>query len=103
MIRKLLTGLIVLGLSVGCALAAETKGTVRVIDGEKMTILVAVGGKDVTLKFTKDTKFVSDDGAPVQSGYKARRFQFGSEVTITTEKKGDEEIVTQLKGKTPKK
>ena len=104
MFRFSLSVVAVLFLVVGPLWAAEKKGTIKAIDVEKMTLTLTltVDSKDSDFRWTKETKFVDvDSGEVLGGGPKAKRFAVGKEVTITTEKKDDKEIVTTVAGKKP--
>ena len=98
MLRKFICGLCALLLGVGVLIAAEIKGKVKSVDEDKKTITVTTDDKDTTYTFTDDTKIVrgNKDAKDRAKALKALG-RGGAEVTLTTEKKDDKEVVTQIK------
>src|SRR3954454_23252573 len=98
MLRKFVCSLCALLLGVGVLIAAEVKGKVKSLDEEKKTITVTTDDKDTTYTFTDDTKIVRGN-KDVKDRAKALTAlgKGSSEVTITTDKKDDKEVVTQIK------
>ena len=97
MLRSFLFAVLALAFSCSAASAAEVKGKVTKIEGEKITL--TVDGKETT--------FVADKSIKVQSTNKKNNkfkdlpggmsdLKSGDEVTLTTEKKDDKEVVTKI-------
>jgi hypothetical protein len=93
------------------ARAEELKGKVKSVDAEKSTVTVTVGEQDKTLDVAKDAKVTHRVG---KNEKKAKSEDLpgglgaltaGTDITLTTEKKDDKEVVTQIKVDTlaPKK
>jgi hypothetical protein len=83
--------------------AEEVKGKVKSVDAEKSSITVTVGEQDRTLDVAKDAKITHRVG---KNEKKAKSEDLpgglggltaGTEITLTTEKKDDKEVVTQIK------
>jgi hypothetical protein len=83
--------------------AEELKGKVKSVDAEKSTITVTVGEQDKTLDVAKDVKVTHRVG---KNDKKAKSEDLpgglgaltaGTDITLTTEKKDDKEVVTQIK------
>ncbi len=103
MIRKLVCSLAALALFVGTASAEVIKGKVKSVDDKKIT--VSVDDKDQSYDVVKDVK-VSSVGKKaklmdVPGGISA--IKVGDEVTLTTEKKGEKEVVTEIVAPAKKK
>ena len=102
MLRQLALTSIALFIST-CALRADTiPGKVKSVDAEKNTITLTVGDKDQTLSVPKDTKIFTLVGKgkkaqpqDVTDGLKG--VKEGQSVVVTTEKKDDKDVVTQIK------
>jgi hypothetical protein len=109
MLRKLLLAVGVCVFSLNLALAAEIKGKVKSVDGDKNTITLTVDDKDQTFDVDKDAKIYSlgkkKKGQPppeiMLSGLRA--VLANANVTITTEKKGDKDVATSIKVETTRK
>jgi hypothetical protein len=98
MLRKLVGALVLVVLMVGFLVAAEYKGKVKSVDTDKNTITVTVGDDDKTFTVSDDTKIIGRKGTAVKDGLKNEKaFKTGNSVTITTEKKDDKEVVTEIK------
>jgi hypothetical protein len=96
MIRKLLCTLVAVALFAGVAGAEVLKGKVKSVDEKKIT--VTVDEKDKTFDLTKDVK-VTTVGKKAKvmdlpGGISA--VKVGDEVTLTTEKKGEKEVVVEV-------
>lgn len=91
-----------LALVIGSAAVAETYGDkVKDVDPAKMTLTLPVDGKDRTFKVDAKVDVQNQVRAgkrlrlvPVKDGLKG--VKVGSEVTVTTEKKDGEEVVTKI-------
>ena len=102
MLRKLVAAALGIVLVAGIVLADEIKGKVKSVDADKNTITVTVKvddkDTDKTFTVTADTKVQakkkSGELVDVEGGLKA--VKEGQDVTITTEKKDDKEVVTQI-------
>ena len=96
MYRKLFCSLIALLLFVGGVSADVLKGKVKSVDEKKIT--VTIDEKDKTFDVSKDVKVVSVGKkaklTDVPGGIAA--VKAGDEVTLTTEKKGEKETVTEI-------
>jgi hypothetical protein len=83
--------------------AEEVKGKVKSVDAEKSTITVTVGEQDKTLDVAKDAKITHRVGKnekkakseDLQGGLGA--LTAGTDITLTTEKKEDKDVVTAIK------
>jgi hypothetical protein len=101
MLRRAFLALALAALA-GSAGRAETYGDkVKAVDAEKKTITLPVEGKDRTFKVDDKVDVQSQTRAgkrlrltPVKEGLKG--VKAGTEVTVTTEKKDGEEIVTKI-------
>jgi hypothetical protein len=109
MYRRVVAAFAVLLVFGALVLAAEIKGKISKVDAENNKITVTVDGKEQDFTITKDTKIVGGKG-DIKDGLKSKRFSDkaitkGIDVTVTTEKKDDKEVVTQVKvgGKKGKK
>ena len=84
-----------LGLILGLArpaLAEEAKGKVASVDATKNQIIIKEQGRDVTFQVEKDAK-VTING---KEG-KLSDIASGDEVTITYEKKGEQQMATEVR------
>jgi ribosome maturation factor RimP len=107
MFRKTLGVAVFLGLTMGLAYADEIRGKVKNVDGDKNTITVTVPDKDATKDVTysvgKDVKIYTlvkgkkknDPSTEVPVALSAVKTDAG--VTITTEKKDKQDVVTAIK------
>jgi hypothetical protein len=102
MLRRVAVAFGMLLVSAVVLLAGEIKGRITKVDADNNKITVNVDGKDQEFTLTKDTKIVGKKG-DIKDGLKAKvfsnekRLQKGIAATITTEKKGDKEVVTEVK------
>jgi hypothetical protein len=96
MLRRLMVGLCALVVCAGVLIAAEIKGKIKSVDADKNSITVTVGDKDQTFMVPADAKITTAAGKDVPDRLKAKQFKAGREVTITTEKKGDKDVVTKI-------
>jgi hypothetical protein len=93
---------IILALLAGSVALAETYGDkVKAVDADKKTLTLPVDGKDRTFKVDDKVEVQRQMRTgkrlrlvPVKEGLKG--VKVGSEVTVTTEKKGGEELVTRI-------
>jgi hypothetical protein len=93
---------IALAVLAGSAGQAETYADkVKAVDAEKKTITLPVEGKERTFKVDDEVDVQSQTRAgkrlrlnPVKEGLKG--VKAGTEVTVTTEKKDGEEVVTKI-------
>jgi hypothetical protein len=108
MIRKALCTIGLLALMLTTALAETYGDKTKAVDPDKKTITIAVDGKD--REFKVDDKV--DVKAQVRAGKKLRLtplrdglkgIKVGDEVTLTTERKAGEEVVTKIVVLTPEK
>ena len=102
MVRRVLSAFVVLLAFAAFILAGEIKGKITKVDAENNKITVTVDDKDQELTITKDTKFISPKGNELKGGLKSKAFgekalKKGISATITTEKKNDKEVVTEVK------
>jgi hypothetical protein len=103
MLRKFVFALLAFGVVTVGLLADEISGKVKSVDPDKNTITITTkdaGDKEFTVD--KDTKFVkgSKDGTKdLPEGLKDKAFTGDKlpRVTITYEKKGDKEVVSEVK------
>jgi hypothetical protein len=101
MLRRTLPA-IALALVAGSVALAETYGDkVKAVDPDKRTLTLPVDGKDRTFKVDDKVDVQNQVRAgkrlrlvPVKDGLKG--VKIGSEVTVTTEKRGGEEVVTKI-------
>lgn len=103
MLRMLVPAVLSMVILPTALLAGEIKGKVKSVDADKSTITLTVDDKDQTLDVGKDVKVTrlvgkkekkaqTEDVAGGLGGLAA-----GTAVTVTTEKKDDKEVVTQIK------
>jgi hypothetical protein len=102
MSRRVLAAVAVLFTFTAFVVAAEIKGKVTKVDAENSKITVKVDDKDQEFTITKDTKIVGSKGKEIKNRLKAKAFsdkalERGIQVTITTEKKDDKEVVKEVK------
>jgi hypothetical protein len=97
MLRTFVAVMVALLLVVGGLVAAEVKGKVKSYKGDELT--VTADGKDSKYIITADTKVLTGkDGKPAKDREKALKgLKSGAEVVLQVEKKGDKEVVTELK------
>ncbi len=103
MLRKFIFSLLAFGVVTVGLLADEFRGKVKSVDTDKMTITVAdKDGTEKTFTVDKDTKFVKGGKGKttdLPEGIKDKIFT-GEKlpgVTVTYEKKGDKEVVSEVK------
>jgi hypothetical protein len=106
MLRKLICGLFALAVCAGALLAEDIQGTLKKYENRKITI--TVDDKDKTFDVAKDVKVYRVNRktlniTDVKGGLP--KVKTGTIVTITTEKKDDKDMVTQVQvgGVRPKK
>jgi hypothetical protein len=102
MSRRVLAALGVLFVFTAFVVAAEIKGKVTKVDAENNKITVKVDDKDQEFTITKDTKIIGPKGGDIKNGLKSKAFsekalERGIQVTITTEKKDNKEVVKEVK------
>lgn len=94
----------------GVVRAEEYKATIKNVDADKNSIVVTVGSDDKTFTVAKDAEIYTQAKGkknkpgpknPVEGGLSG--IKEGSEVTLTTIKNGDNEIVSSIKVEAPKK
>jgi len=97
MVRRLMVALVAVVFFGSCALAEEIKGTIEKINTKSGDLTLKVGDKTQTFVVTYMAK-VFDKADKEQTGKKRLAiFAVNAEVTVTTEKKDDKEVVTKLK------
>jgi hypothetical protein len=111
MLRGIVTAAVVGLLWTGAARAEDIKAKIKSTDAGKSTVTATVDDKDQTWTVAKDVKVVQLTGKKlkkatlqdVPGGLGA--LSAGTEVTLTTTKKDDKDVVTQIKveGLAPKK
>jgi len=108
MLRRFLGVVAVFGLIVGIALADDFKATVRKVDADKNSIVLTVDGEEKTYDVSKDADIfvmkkvkMKDERSPISGGLSG--LKKNSDVTVTTIKKGDKEIVVAIKLEGPAK
>jgi hypothetical protein len=88
----------------GVSRADEYKATIKKVDAEKNSIVVTVAGEEKTFSVAKDAEIYTQPKGkknkpgpkdPVSGGLSG--LKDGSEVTLTTIKSGDKEIVSAIK------
>jgi hypothetical protein len=109
MLRKFVFAVLAVGVVTVGLLAEEYSGKVKSVDVDKNKIVISVkdgGDKEFTIE--KDTKFTKTKGkdktvVDVPEGLKHDAFKADAPnpafVTVVTEKKGDKEVVTEVKMK----
>ena len=108
MLRKFVFAILAFGVVTVGLLADEITGKVKSVDEKTMKIVITTkdGDKMVEKEFTvdKDTKFVKagkkgTDPTDLPDGIKSKAFTADTpaRVTITFEKKGDKEVVSEVK------
>jgi len=108
MLRRVLLAT-ALTLLAGSAARAETYADkLKAVDADKKTLTLPVDGKDRTFKVDEKVDVQSQTRAgkrlrltPVKDGLKG--VKAGTEVTVTTEKKDGEEVVTKIVVLAPEK
>jgi hypothetical protein len=100
MLRTCIGSLLVLALSTAALRSAEIEGQIKRVDADKGIITITIEDKDQDFTITDDTKILVNDVArqyepkewlkdPV---FKLKRLR----ARVTTEKKGNKEVVTKL-------
>jgi hypothetical protein len=104
MLRKFIFSLLAFGVVTVGLLADEFRGKVKSVDTDKMTITVAdKDGTEKTFTVDKDTKFVKsgkNGTTDLPEGIKDKLFtgeKLPKNVTVTYDKKGDKEVVSEVK------
>ena len=102
MLRTIACGVFALLIGTGGVLAAEVKGKVKKVDADKNTVTVTADDKDTSYDVAKDAKVVKVVGKGKKATTEAvteglKGVTTGSEVTLTTSKKDDKEVVTNVK------
>jgi len=97
--RRIVGVLAVVLFAVVAVSAADYKGTVEKIDTKSGSVSVKVDGKVQSFAITFTAK-VFDSGGKESTGRKRLEiFKAGDDVVITTEKKGDKDVVTKVEQK----
>jgi hypothetical protein len=103
MFRRIVASIAVVFFAVIGLIAAEVKGKLVKIDDTAKTITIKVEEDEKTFTYNSDTKFVSAKGKELNEEAKKKLFEAkaskkgGREVTVITEKKGEKDIVTEVK------
>ena len=92
MLRQFVAALFVLTLFAALTSAEEVKGKIKGVDADKGTITVAVGDKDRTFDVANDARI------GVGKSKDLKDLKAGQSVTLTTESKNGEDVVTEIKG-----
>ena len=104
MLRFMLTVLTVSGLCAATARADDFKATIKKIDSEKSSITLLVNGEEKTLPVSKDAEIYAigkgkknkpGPKEPISGGLSGLKAEV--EVTITTIKSNDREVVAAIK------
>jgi hypothetical protein len=103
MLRSLFCSLFALVVLAGGVMAAEIKGTLKSVDSDKGIVTVTVDGKDTEYKVGEGAKVLNPAGKEAKNGLKNPNLKAGTEVTLTTDKKGGKEVVTEIKWAAKKK
>lgn len=101
MFRSILVAVVGLVFCVSLAMAEEIKGKVKQIDAKNFMITVTVDGKEKTYPVDPSAFVLTGQGRNFKGGFKG--LKGGEEVTITTNKKEDKEIVGMIKVAAPAK
>lgn len=103
MFRRIVASIAVAFVAVIGLIAAEVKGKLVKVDDTAKTITIKVEEDEKTFTYNSDTKFVSSKGKDLSEEAKKKMFEGkankkgGREVTLITEKKGEKDIVTEVK------
>ena len=102
MSRRVLSAVAVLLALAGFVVAAEIKGKITKVDADNNKITVSVDDKEQEFTITKETKIISSKGNELKSRLKSKYFSAkelkrGVPVVIKTVKKGDKEVVSEVK------
>ena len=102
MLRSIVCGIFVLLVGAGGVFVGEAKGKLKSVDADKSTLTVTANDKVTSYDVSKDAKVIKVMGRgkkatleTVKDGLKG--VTSGSEVILTTEKKDDKDVVTQVK------
>jgi hypothetical protein len=100
MLRTCIGSVLVLVLCTAALQSAEMMGPIKRVDADKGVITVTVDDKDQDFTITDDTKILVNDVArqyEPKERLKAPVFKLKTlRARVTTEKKGDKEVVTKL-------
>lgn len=107
--RRFVLTLVVLAAAVGSPALAETYlEKVKAVDADKRTVTFAVDGKDRTFKVDEKAEVQAQQRVgkrlrvtPLKDGLKG--VKAGNEVTVTTERRAGEEVVTKVVVLVPEK
>ena len=105
MLRRFATAsfALVLALGAGRLSADEVRGKVKQVDGDKGRLTLTVGDADKTFDVGGDTRVVGLYGKKLKKAKTQdlagglRGLKEGAEVTLTTAKKDDKDVVTEVK------
>jgi len=102
MFRRFVAVFAVAFLGIVGLIAAEHKGKLVKVDGEKNTITIKTEDGEKTFAYTSDTKFMAGKKEMKEENKTKmmnKEFKEGKqpEVMLVTEKKGDKEVVTEFK------
>jgi hypothetical protein len=104
MLRTFIVALVALFVFAGGLLAGDTRGKIKSIQPDQMTVTVtSPDGKDHQYTFAKDAKFFSAAGDQFKDGLKDKHFKKGAYVFIHYEMKNGHEVFTQMKLVQPKR
>ncbi len=113
MLYRTLAAVSILVIMTGVSLADEYKATIKKVDADKSTIIVTIDDNGRTFLVARDAEIYTQTKGkknkpgpknPIEGGL--AKVKQGSEVTLTTIKSGDKEIVSSIKvemGKRKKK
>ncbi len=98
MLRKFVVSALALVVCTVGLLAEEYKGKVKSVDVDKNTITVTIDDKEKTFTINDETKILNPAGKDMKGRLKSKQFEkAGAQLTIVTEKKGDKEVVKEIK------
>jgi hypothetical protein len=103
MLRSFVCSLFALVILAGGVLADEVKGKLKSVDADKGVITVTVDGADKEFKIGEGAKVLNPAGKEAKGGLKNPNLKEGAEVTLTTDKKGGKDVVTEIKWAAKKK
>jgi hypothetical protein len=98
MVRRfvsVLCAVFALALLAGGLRAEEYMGKIKKVDADKGLLTVTVKGEDKDFTVS-DAKLLGPAGKELKNGVKNKAVKEGANVTVTTEKKGGKEVVTQV-------
>jgi hypothetical protein len=104
MLNRILAATAAVVIFAGISRAEEHKATIKKVDAEKNSIVVTVAGDEKTFSVAKDAEIYTQQKGkknkpgpkdPVSGGLSG--LKDGSEVTLTTIKSGENEIVSAIK------